>query len=45
MFNLTSFEYRAHLGNHGPDSFAIEASGENQSGKGTSILNMSVAVR
>jgi hypothetical protein len=45
MLNLTSFEYRALPGYRGPDSFAIEATGESQTGKGTSILNMSVAVK
>jgi len=45
MLNLTSFEYRAHPGYRGPDSFAIEVTGESQTGKGTSVLNMSVAVK
>jgi hypothetical protein len=45
MLNLTSFEYHAHSGYRGPDSFAIEAIGESQTGKGTSILSMSVAVK
>ena len=45
MLDLTSFEYRAHPGYRGPDSFAIEARGESQTGKGISVLNMSVAVK
>jgi hypothetical protein len=45
MLNLTSFEYRPHPGYRGADSFAIEATGESQTGKGTSILLMSVAVK
>jgi hypothetical protein len=45
MLDLTSFEYRAHPGYRGTDSFAIEATGESQTGKGTSILMMNVAVK
>jgi hypothetical protein len=45
MLNLTSFEYRPHPGYRGTDSFAIEASGESQTGKGASVLNMTVRVK
>lgn len=44
MLNQTSFEYKAKAGYKGPDTFAIEATGSNQTGSGTSILTMNVDV-
>lgn len=45
MLNLSSFEYQPHAGYKGADSFAIEATGENQRGKGTSVVTMNVRVK
>jgi hypothetical protein len=45
LLNLSSFEYRPHAGYKGADSFAIEATGESQRGKGTSIVTMNVRVK
>ena len=44
MLNLTSFEYKPKAGYKGPDTFAIEAIGESQTGAGRSVLTMNVAV-
>lgn len=45
MLDLSSFEYRANPGFRGRDSFAIEATGESQRGRGRSVLNMTVLVK
>ena len=44
LLNNTSFEYKPKAGYKGPDSFAIETTGSNQTGSGTSVLTMSVVV-
>jgi hypothetical protein len=44
MLDLTSFEYQPRAGYKGTDAFAIEATGESQTGEGKSILNMNVTV-
>jgi hypothetical protein len=44
MLDATSFEYKAKAGYKGQDTFAIEATGRNQTGSGKSVLTMNVAV-
>jgi hypothetical protein len=45
MIDLSSFEYKPNAGFTGSDSFAIEATGESQTGKGRSVLTMNVRVK